>query len=61
MAFHASLKYGPQLLDEVPMIICVSQCVYILFELSPAPRHRAVRRQALTALIVLLDVLFVAA
>ncbi|KZV93687.1 alkaline phytoceramidase [Exidia glandulosa HHB12029] len=61
MAFHASLKYGPQLLDEVPMIICVSQCAYILFELSPAPRHRAIRRQALTALIAILDVLFVSA
>ncbi|EJD54625.1 alkaline phytoceramidase [Auricularia subglabra TFB-10046 SS5] len=61
MAFHASLKYGPQLLDEVPMILCVTQSAYILLELSPAPRHLAQRRRVLTAVIALFDVLFVAA
>ena len=55
MAFHASLKYAMQLLDEIPMILCVSQSAYIL--LAGSTR----RWSSLTVAIVAFDVMFVSA
>ncbi|KAH7104940.1 alkaline phytoceramidase [Auriculariales sp. MPI-PUGE-AT-0066] len=59
MAFHASLKYAAQLLDEIPMILCVSQSVFILC--STTSGRVAPRWSALTGLILAFDISFVAA
>jgi len=56
-AFHATLAWTAQLADELPMILCVSQACFLLFEIGPR-RNRFLRRRALGTLIVGLDIVF---
>lgn len=57
VAFHATLKHAAQLLDEIPMIICVSQACFLLFE---GQGTVAKRRKVLATAIAVLDITFVA-